>query len=217
MTRRPDWRRRARLRAFALLGGMLLRLLARTWRFRVVNADVARAARSGSRPVIFAFWHGQMLPLLWWHRGEGIHVVISEHGDGEIIAQVAEGLGYRAVRGSSRRSPERALLGASRVASAGEDVAFTPDGPRGPAESVAPGALIVAQRSGAAILPISAGATTAWRLRSWDRFMIPKPFARIAVAYGEPLMVDVATPREAAGLADELARRIRETTRAANA
>ncbi len=214
MSLRSSWWKRVRIRLIVMLGGTVIRLLGRSWRFRLVHHEAERTLRADGQPVIFAFWHGQMLPLLWWHRGEGIYVVVSEHGDGEIIAQVAEGLGYRTVRGSSRRSPERALLGASRVVIAGDDVAFTPDGPRGPAESVAPGALIVAQRSGAPILPIAAGSTGAWRLRSWDRFMIPKPFARVTVAYGEPLAVASSTPRDATALADELGRRIRGATAA---
>jgi lysophospholipid acyltransferase (LPLAT)-like uncharacterized protein len=207
-----SWRQRFRLAAITLLGGALLRLLAHSWRIRVVHGDYERAARAGGRPVIFAFWHGRLLPLLWWHRKQGIHVVISEHGDGEIIARVAEGLGYQTVRGSSSRGAERALLGASRAASDGHDVAFTPDGPRGPAESVAPGALIVSQRSGVPILPLAAGASRAWRLRSWDRFLIPKPFARVTVVYGEPLAVRAPAARDAIGFADELAGRIHTAT-----
>ncbi len=217
MSRAREWRRRGGISLISFLGGGLLRLLARSWRFRVVHPEYEKLARANGSPVIFAFWHGRLLPLLWWHRAQGINVVISEHGDGEVIARVAAGLGYRTVRGSSSRSAERALLGASRAASEGQDVAFTPDGPRGPAEFVAPGALIVSQRSGVPILPLSAGASSAWRLRSWDRFLIPKPFARVTVSYGEPLLVSAATPREAVGLAEELARRIRDATGRADA
>ncbi len=217
MSRTREWRRRSRIVLISLLGGGLLRLLALSWRIRVVHPEYERLARANGSPVIFAFWHGRMLPLLWWHRAQGVNVVISEHGDGEIIARVAAGLGYKTVRGSSSRSAERALLGASRAASEGEDVAFTPDGPRGPAEFVAPGALVVSQRSGVPILPLAAGASRAWRLRSWDRFLIPKPFARVTVSYGAPLNVSAPTPREAIGLADELARRIRDATSLADA
>jgi lysophospholipid acyltransferase (LPLAT)-like uncharacterized protein len=217
MSRRAGWRQRARITVITFVGGVLLRLLAMSWRIHVLHPEHERGARAHGKPVIFAFWHGRLLPLLWWHRAQGIHVVISEHGDGEIIARIAEGLGYRTVRGSSSRSAERALLGASRAAAAGQSVAFTPDGPRGPAESVAPGALVVSQRSGVPILPLAASASQAWRLRSWDRFLIPKPFARVTIAYAEPLLVDAPTPRDAAGYADELARRISDATRQADA
>ena len=81
---------------------------------------------------------------------------------------------------------------------AGPEVAIPPDGPKGPARKYAPGALIASQRSGAAILPVVAVADRAWRLRSWDGFMIPKPFARVTVAYGDPTNVRATTPRAAA-------------------
>ena len=116
-------------------------------------------------------------------------VLISEHGDGEIAARAAESMGYRTIRGSSRRGAERALLSLAREVEGGSHVAVTPDGPRGPAESFAPGALIAAQRSGAPIVLLRAVVDRAWRLNSWDRFIIPKPFARVTIYVGEPMSV----------------------------
>ena len=189
--------RARRVRWAARLGTVVLRLLARTWRLHVINAESHERLR-GSQPVIFTFWHGKMLPLLWRHRERDTAILISEHGDGEIIARIAHSLGYRSVRGSSSRGGERALLGTVRELEEGRDVAFTPDGPRGPLESFAPGALIVAQRSGAPLVLISVDAARAWRLKSWDRFLIPKPFARVRIAYEDPLYVDAPDPRAAA-------------------
>ncbi|HEU4642397.1 MAG TPA: lysophospholipid acyltransferase family protein [Gemmatimonadaceae bacterium] len=210
-------RRRARRVALAVrLGGVVLRLLARTWRIREVNRAPSQALRDAGRPVIFTLWHGEMLALLWHHRREGITVLISEHGDGEIIARVAESLGFRTVRGSTSRGADRALLGMSRVVQQGGDLAFTPDGPRGPARVFAPGALIVAQRSGAPIVTLAVTTRRCWRLRSWDRFMIPKPFARIAIAYGAPAPVDAPTPREAAALGAPFEALMTETARSAH-
>jgi lysophospholipid acyltransferase (LPLAT)-like uncharacterized protein len=148
--------------------------------------------------MIFAPWHGQLLPLLFHHRNEGVSILISEHGDGEIIARIAKGLGYRSVRGSTSRGAARALLGLVRELEEGHDLAITPDGPRGPARSVAPGILVVAQRSGAPIVPTVATASWGWRLKSWDSFLIPGPFARVTVAYGEPLYIHAADARSAA-------------------
>lgn len=200
----------ARARVLSRTGGLLLRLLARTWRVRVVGAHGMRAHRASGRPVIFAFWHRDMLPLLVAHSHEGVAVLVSEHGDGELIARVAESLGYDTVRGSSRRGAERALLGMVRVVREGRDAAFTPDGPRGPAETFAPGALIVAQRTGAPVVLISVDVSRAWRLRSWDGFRIPKPFARITIAYSEPLPVRSASPRAAANEAPVFQNLLRE-------
>jgi lysophospholipid acyltransferase (LPLAT)-like uncharacterized protein len=194
----------ARVRWIVRGGTALIRLLAMTWRMRPVDDAELRAARASGQRVIFTLWHGELLPLLWHHRKQDIAVVISEHRDGEIIAQIAERLGYSTVRGSSSRGGGRALIGLMRAIQAGHDGAVTPDGPRGPAHVFAPGAAIAAQRTGAPLLPIRASATRAWRLKSWDRFMIPKPFATVRVAYGPLTSVDEATPREAAEQAPRL-------------
>jgi lysophospholipid acyltransferase (LPLAT)-like uncharacterized protein len=173
-------------------------MIARTWRVRVINPSALDNLRAAKRPFIFSLWHGQLLPLLWHHREEGVVLLISEHKDGEMVARAAQSLGYALVRGSTTRGGDRALISVIRELQAGREVAITPDGPRGPALKYAPGALIAAQRSGAAILPVVAVADKAWRLRSWDQFMIPKPFARVTVAYGDPAAVHAATPRAAA-------------------
>jgi len=173
-------------------------MLARTWRIRVINPSALDNLRATKRAFIFSLWHGQLLPLLWHHREEGVVLLISEHQDGEMVARAAESLGYALVRGSTTRGGDRALISVIRELQAGREVAITPDGPRGPARKYAPGALIAAQRSGAVILPVVAVADKAWRLRSWDQFMIPKPFARVTVAYGDPAAVLAATPRAAA-------------------
>lgn len=188
----------------ARLGTVLLRALALTWRIRVVNGDVVRTLNHNRQPFMYVLWHGQLLPLLWTHRNRQIAVMISEHRDGELIARVAKAIGFRLIRGSTSRGAARALLGACRALESGFDIAVTPDGPRGPAGSVAPGALVISQRTGAPMVPVAASASSAWRLRSWDRFMIPKPFARLIVAYGEPLVSTADSVRdatdEAAGL-----------------
>lgn len=176
----------------AAIGAWIVRGLGRTWRFEARNDEVLKRLRKAGQPVVFAVWHGEMLPLMYYHRGEGVAVLISEHGDGELIARVALRWGYRTVRGSTSRGAARALLGLVRELKEGHDLAITPDGPRGPAKSFAPGAVIVAQRGSAPIIPVVAHADSAWRMKSWDRFMIPKPFSRVTIVYGEPVMIDAA-------------------------
>jgi lysophospholipid acyltransferase (LPLAT)-like uncharacterized protein len=187
-----------RARAAVLLGTGLLHVIGRTWRIRVENQRALDRLRSERRGFVFALWHGHLLPLLWHHRGEGVVVLISEHRDGELVARAASSLGFGLIRGSTTRGGGRALISLVRELEAGREVAITPDGPRGPARKFAPGALVAAQRSGAFILPVVVATDRAWRLRSWDRFMIPKPFARVTVAYGEPAQVIATSPREAA-------------------
>jgi lysophospholipid acyltransferase (LPLAT)-like uncharacterized protein len=186
------------LRAAVLLGTGLLHIIGRTWRIRVLNGEALGDLRGRQRGFVFSLWHGHLLPLLWHHRGEGVAVLISEHRDGELVARAASALGYALIRGSTTRGAGRALISLVRVLQAGKEVAITPDGPRGPARKFAPGALVAAQRSDSFILPVVAHADRAWRLRSWDRFMIPKPFARVTIAYGAPSKVAADTPRAAA-------------------
>ena len=179
------------------IGTLILRAFAMTWRIRATNSDAIRGLRAQRQPFIFAFWHGQMLPLLWVHRGERVRILISDHRDGEIVARIAERLGYQTIRGSSTRGAARALLGLVRELETGTEVAVTPDGPRGPAQQFASGALVAAQRSGAPIVAVGVAAPNAWHLRSWDRFTIPKPFSRINVAYSTPTTVNATSPRDA--------------------
>jgi lysophospholipid acyltransferase (LPLAT)-like uncharacterized protein len=199
-----DAKKAKRISRWSRMGAVFIGLLGRTWRMRISHDAAVRAARSTKTPIVFSLWHGQMLPLLYKHRGEGVTVLISEHGDGEIIARIAMHYGFRTVRGSTSRGAARALLELVREVKNGHELAITPDGPRGPAKSFAPGTLVVAQRSGAPIVPAVAHASSAWRLGSWDRFMIPKPFARITVAYGPALEIDTADAREAAGDAERV-------------
>jgi lysophospholipid acyltransferase (LPLAT)-like uncharacterized protein len=204
--------RERRITWLSRIGAAALRSLASTWRVRVVNPDVVRAFDDRREPFIYVLWHGQLLPLLWTHRRKPIAIMISEHSDGEIIARVAQSLGFRTVRGSTSRGAARALLGACREVEAGYSVAITPDGPRGPAHTVAPGAVAIAQRTGAALIPTAMSTSNAWRLRSWDRFTIPKPFARVIVAYAEPIRVTADAPRDSTTELDSVRRGIEKAT-----
>jgi lysophospholipid acyltransferase (LPLAT)-like uncharacterized protein len=207
----------AKIRWIVRLGALFIRALAATWRIRVIGDDGLRMERAEGRAVIITLWHGQMLPLLYQHRGEQVAVLISEHRDGEIIARIAMALGHRTVRGSTTRGAGRALLSMVRQVESGQDIAVTPDGPRGPARSFAPGALIVAQRTGAAIIPATVVARSAWRLRSWDRFMIPRPFARVVISYGAAAHVSVGDARAASAEAPRFQQLMEEAERAAAA
>ncbi|MEO8909294.1 MAG: lysophospholipid acyltransferase family protein [Gemmatimonadaceae bacterium] len=185
-------------RAALLLGRGFLQILGHTWRLRVVKGERVTKLREGGNPFIFSIWHGQLLVGLWHHRHEGVTVLISEHRDGEMVARAAQSLGYGLIRGSTTRGGGRALISLVRELRDGHEIAITPDGPRGPAGKFAPGALVAAQRSDVFILPVGVSASRSWRLRSWDRLMIPKPFARVTIAYGPPTKVDATDTRVAA-------------------
>jgi len=180
------------------LGPALLRVLYSTWRIREVNDSGWRALRAEGRSFVFALWHGQLLPLTVQHRSQGVKVLISEHRDGELIARITASLGFGAIRGSTTRGATRALLAMCDALTSGSEVAVTPDGPRGPVRKFASGAIVAAHRAGAPIVTIGVSASRAWHLRSWDAFMIPKPFARITFVYSDPMYVNAEDSRGAA-------------------
>jgi lysophospholipid acyltransferase (LPLAT)-like uncharacterized protein len=188
--------------ATRVVAGPALRVLAASWRIATVDESHWRALYEARRPHVFLLWHEVLLPLLWQHRHQSIAIVVSEARDGQYLADFAASLGYRTVRGSSTRGAARALLGAVRELLAGHAVAFTPDGPRGPRRELKPGVVAAAQRGGATIVPLHAEADRAWRLHSWDRFMIPKPGARVRIVYGRPFEVGPGDAGLAGGLVD---------------
>jgi len=144
---------------------------------------------AAKQPFVFLLWHEVLLPLLWYHRHQGVAIVVSEAREGRYLGDYASRIGYTLLPGSSTRGGTRALLGAMRLLRDGGIVAITPDGPRGPRRAVKPGLVRLAQKAGAAVLPVHAAVDSAWRLSSWDRMVIPKPFARIRVRYGQPFTV----------------------------
>jgi lysophospholipid acyltransferase (LPLAT)-like uncharacterized protein len=192
----PEWRASARKRAevatIATIGYPFLRALGATWKWKVSGAEHVEAIRQQGLHPIHAFWHGRILPATIYFQRRGIVVITSENYDGEWIARIIQKFGYGAARGSTSRGGPRALLQLVReVKSTG--VAFTLDGPRGPAEVAQPGAVWLAKATGNPLLPFHCEAASSWRLESWDRTQIPKPFTTVAMAIAEPLHV----PREA--------------------
>ena len=182
-----------RFRAVALAGRGILASYFPTVRCSREGTEHFQQFREKGQPVIFVFWHGQLLPLVHYHRNEGVVVLVSDHKDGEYITRVILQHGFGAARGSSTRGGVKGLKGILRAARAGKDLAFTPDGPKGPRHVFKWGALTAAQITGHPVIPLAAGAERAWYLNSWDRFMIPKPFTSLRIRYGHPRWV----PREA--------------------
>jgi lysophospholipid acyltransferase (LPLAT)-like uncharacterized protein len=208
-----DWR----VRIFVPLGLLVVGLLARTWRFRIRNAEGWQRLRATNKPWVFALWHATLLPIAYRHSNEGVAVLVSQHRDGELIARVLAAWGNTTVRGSTTRGGSRALLAMIDELERGVPVAVTPDGPRGPALKFQSGALVAAQRANVPVIPMLVHADRAWRLKSWDRFMIPKFFARVTIAYGDPVMVGGSTPREAAAEVDRFEAMMHEVQNVADA
>ena len=188
-----------------------MRLLASTWRYRVHGWEHVEAARAAGRPIVYLLWHSRLLPLIYHRRREGIALLISRHQDGGYLADLCERWGYRIVRGSSGRGGAVGLLGLIRYLRAGAEVGTTPDGPRGPAEELKPGALVAAQHAGALVLAMGARTSSAWWVQSWDRFCIPRPFATVEVVYSPPLAIEEGKDGLRRGAA-AVARWLREVT-----
>jgi len=178
-----------RYRLAAAVGGRVLDTLFATARFHDEGADHYRVHVDAGEPVIFVLWHGRLLPLAYHHRGQGLVTLVSRSADGEYIAGVLRHWGYGAVRGSSSRGGGPALRELVRLVRSGRSICVTADGPRGPRERIKPGALLAAQLTGRPLIPAAAGTGRAWWFEGWDRFLVPKPFASIRVAYGEPVFV----------------------------
>ena len=170
-------------------GRHAVRALFRTLRVQATGHDRVMSLREEGMPVIFVLWHAGLLPLIHVHRHEGIVVLVSEHRDGDYVAGLLHHFGFGTVRGSSTRGGVRGLKGLIRAARSGRDLAITPDGPRGPNRELKLGALTAARVTGLPLIPVGVGVTSAWRARSWDGLIVPKPFSTVRVAYGVPSFV----------------------------
>jgi lysophospholipid acyltransferase (LPLAT)-like uncharacterized protein len=205
MTTRLPWHQSA----LAAVGGAGLDAIMGSCRYRTEgDENYAQFHRQG-KPVVFTLWHGRLLPPTYHHRDQGVVTLVSLHRDGEYITRAVRRWGYVAVRGSTSRGGLEALRELIRHVKQGRSLAITPDGPRGPFQKMKPGPAIIAQRTGAPIIPVGAAASRGWFFGSWDRFLIPRPFARCQIAYGEPVFV----PRQAdeaqiQAAMDEVERRI---------
>jgi len=185
------------------LGALYIRLVAATGRWRVVEGGPAAALWDQGQPFILAFWHGRilMMPHIW-RRGTPIHMLISQHRDGQLIARTVSHFGINTVAGSTSRGGGAALRSMLKALKAGQCVGITPDGPRGPRMRASAGIVAVARLSGCPVLPATWSANRRRLLGSWDRFAVALPFARGELVWGEPIHV----PADADAAALEAAR-----------
>ena len=175
-------------------------IVGRTWRFEVLAEEGVTPAFHGFTPgrEIYCFWHQCVLPCAFYFRSTHATILISQSFDGELITRTLELFGFRTVRGSSSRGGREGLLALSRVLDEGVPAIFTADGPRGPIYKSKPGPIKLAQMTDAPIGSFHLQPEKAWIMRSWDRFLVPRPFTRIAVSWGAWTAVPEAT--SAAGL-----------------
>ena len=154
-----------------------------TLRYRDVCDPGAIPGYDTLPPVVYAFWHRCLLACAWRFRNHGVTILISRSFDGELIARTVERLGFVAIRGSSSRDGTSGLRNLHRAYLAGHYCAITADGPRGPAMVAKPGVTQLARLAGTTVSAFYLHPERAWQLRSWDRFLIPKPFSRVTIAW----------------------------------
>ncbi|MBE7558895.1 lysophospholipid acyltransferase family protein [bacterium] len=171
------------------LGPLVVWLLCRFVRVQTQGAERLTQLRDAGRPVVYAFWHSRLLYLCYCPLLRGASVMVSRNRDGEYIARIMRWFGHEAVRGSSSRGGVPALAALARRVREGRPGALTVDGPRGPREVVQGGIIELASLSGAAILPMTFDCRPAWRLKSWDRFLLPRGYGQGILLIGAPIEV----------------------------
>ncbi len=187
-------KQRVIIRVASLALYWLIRVIGATLRFEVKGWENFRE----NVPYVYCFWHNRIPIATYFWRNRGIVVMSSRSFDSEYIARFIQRFGYGAARGSSTRGGKAALIQMIRAVREGKSAAFTVDGPRGPLYEAKPGAVLLAAKSHAALLPFSISLNRYWQLPSWDKIQIPKPFARVLVVIGEPIKVeDDATTHDA--------------------
>ena len=181
-----------RARWLIAIGFWLLRIWERTLRYEV-DDRAGLLAKQASESGIGAVWHNRLLimPLVlkrFFPHRQGA-ALISASRDGGWIAALVQRIGFDVVRGSSSRQGAIAMLQLSDVLAGGRDVVITPDGPRGPVYVLGPGIVLLAQKSGAVVFPLNLEYSSCWRVKSWDRFILPRPFSKVRVILGPPHQV----------------------------
>lgn len=171
----------------------VIRSLSRLMRLEVVGEEALQPLLMNNQAVIYAFWHDQLLMMIkGYSGGKNVRILISASKDGELIARTMGRFGFATVRGSSNRGATESLKQMLRLAKSGTSLALTPDGPKGPRHQLKPGVAQIACRSGCPVVPVAFACSHGYRFGSWDRFLLPFPWARGVYSYGEPLTCSAA-------------------------
>jgi lysophospholipid acyltransferase (LPLAT)-like uncharacterized protein len=189
-----------RARWLIAFGFRLLQVWARTLRYEMDDRAIV-VGKPVKENYIAALWHNRLLLISFVLKkfvpqrpGAGL---ISASRDGDLVADLTQRFGFHVVRGSSSRMGASAILELSNVLASGRDILITPDGPRGPAYELGPGIIFLAQKTGAAVVPVNMEYSSCWRVKSWDRFILPRPFSKVRVIFGVPHRVrSTTTPEE---------------------
>lgn len=176
------------------LGALYIRLVWATGRWRVENQDIPRRYWDKGETFLLSFWHGHIMMMIYgWDRKNPMHMLISQHRDGQLISRTIGHFGIRTVVGSSSKGGAGALRQMVKLLKSGDYVGITPDGPRGPRMRAADGVVAIARMAGVPIIPCALASRRRKLARSWDRFQIALPFSEGLILWGDP----IAVPRDA--------------------
>jgi len=193
---------------------LLINFTGMTTSVRQINKKVLSRAIKKHGSVILASWHQNIFFSIWLLRNKNFTALISSSEDGEIIFNVFKNFGYSAVRGSSTRGGLTALKQLIDLLKKGDSVAITPDGPLGPPEKIQSGVILLAKYAGVPIIPWNYESLSQWRLESWDKHKIPKPFTSIVESFGEPFYVPkTLLPEEVPFFCEKLEATLKELTK----
>jgi len=174
----------------------MLWLFVKLSRVTVIGGEAYHALRRQNKPLIILVWHGRIFLPPYFFRKRGAAALISPSGDGEFMARIISGWGYKILRGSGSHSMVKAWTLMKNELDEGGELIIVPDGPRGPNRKMKIGALKLAQQTGAALVPFTFSASRKKHLDSWDKFLFFYPFGRIVVILGEPVTIDPGLPEE---------------------
>src|SRR5215475_7715693 len=200
-TRLPElpWSRRVQIPLIAAVVYSVIRILGPTLRFEVLGWHHAQEVHASGRRCVWAFWHRVIIPISWWARDMGIVVMNTTAFDGQWTRKVIEWLGFGTAQGSSSRGGLRGLAVMAKRIEEGKDCAFTIDGPRGPRYVAKPGPVMLARRTGCPITVFHIGVEHGKTFeKTWDHFLLPRPFSRAVVIFAPP--IEVSQDTDAAGL-----------------
>jgi lysophospholipid acyltransferase (LPLAT)-like uncharacterized protein len=206
-----------RAKVVPFLGWVLITLWSMSVRTRMVKREIPDRFKAEGKNIIYAFWHGRQFLLFYNHRNFGAVIPASESRDGEIQARILKYFGFKVVRGSSKRKGDRALLGLVDGLRKGRDIALAVDGPRGPLYEVKQGITYLAGKLDKPIVPVAASARRSWILEKiWDKYLLPWPFTKGVIVYGEPIIVHGTADEELESKRRELQSALNDLTREAD-
>lgn len=182
--------KRLQIRAIGVSAYIIIKLIGFTIRFEEIDVENLESVRRAGHIPILSFWHDRIVPSTYFFRDQGIIVLSSQSFDSEFTARVIQRFGFGIVKGSSTRGAVSGLVGMIRMMKDGLTTAFTVDGPKGPKYEAKAGPALLAKKTGYPLLPFVIECRSYWRLKSWDRLHVPKPFTSAAVFYGSPIYVD---------------------------